>query len=76
MYCAEMATAVEYNGKQHYEFPNRYHPTRDEFDAQQRRDRAKVDICRAAGVRLIVIDAKADLQDEVGQWEAAHESAL
>ena len=68
MYCAEMGIAVEYNGKQHYQYPNKYHKTRVQFEAQQRRDRAKARICRGAGVQLVAIDSKMDLHDEMEQW--------
>ncbi len=71
MFCAELATAVEYNGRQHYEFPNQFHSTREQFDAQQRRDRAKAEICLGQSVRLVVIDARASLDDEMEQWRAA-----
>ena len=71
MFCPALRTAVEYNGRQHYEFPNGFHATRTEFEAQQRRDRAKAEICRAIGVRLVVVVAMADVQDEMSQWRAS-----
>lgn len=70
MFCSELNTAVEYNGQQHYEYPNSFHTTVGQFKAQQRRDIAKAEICRNFGLRLVVIDAKADLQNELGQWRA------
>ena len=71
MFCPALRTAVEYNGRQHYEFPNGFHTTREQFEAQQRRDMAKAEICRTVGVRLVVVDAMADVQEEMAQWRAA-----
>jgi hypothetical protein len=54
-YNEELRLGVEYNGIQHDVFPNPFHHTRDLFDAQQRRDRYKIQQCRQAGVRLVVV---------------------
>uniref|UniRef100_A0A6C0CIV7 Uncharacterized protein n=1 Tax=viral metagenome TaxID=1070528 RepID=A0A6C0CIV7_9ZZZZ len=54
-YSAELGSAFEYNGRQHYEFPNSFHKTRDEFDRQVERDAIKVKVCREMGVDLVVI---------------------
>ncbi|GAX85871.1 hypothetical protein CEUSTIGMA_g13287.t1 [Chlamydomonas eustigma] len=34
LFCEEKHVAIEYDGPQHYTFPNVYHRTREEFDAQ------------------------------------------
>lgn len=47
--------AIEYNGVQHYEFPNRYHKTEEEFLAYRARDEFKRRQCNEHGVHLIVI---------------------
>lgn len=52
---AELRLGVEYSGIQHFVFPNVFHKTQQEFDAQQRRDRYKAALCQQAGVRLIVV---------------------
>jgi phage/plasmid-associated DNA primase len=54
-YCAQRKLAIEYDGYHHYTFPNRYHENREEFEAQQARDRAKDRICEERGVKLIRI---------------------
>jgi hypothetical protein len=41
MYIEELAFAVEYDGPQHFQFPNAYHKSVDEFNAQALRDRLK-----------------------------------
>lgn len=55
MYSDKLKLAVEFNGYQHYTFPNRFHKTREEFDAQVRRDRVKVERCLREGILLVSI---------------------
>ena len=45
--------AVEYDGEQHYRFPNSFHKTREEFINQVRRDEYKIDMCDKHGIYLI-----------------------
>lgn len=54
-YNNELEIALEYNGEQHYKFPNTFHRTRDEFDAQIRRDELKKIKCKERGVLLIIV---------------------
>jgi hypothetical protein len=53
MYNAVRKLAVEYDGQHHYEYPNWYHRTIEEFEAQQARDRAKDSLCAERGVHLV-----------------------
>lgn len=52
---ADLRLGVEFNGAQHYIFPNAFHKTMQEFEAQQRRDRYKEALCQEANVRLVVV---------------------
>ena len=61
-YCEELGSAFEYNGAQHYVFPNSYHKTEEEFAKQLYRDAIKVKTCAQKGVDLLVIPY--DLEDE------------
>jgi hypothetical protein len=54
-YNEDLHVAFEYNGKQHYHYPNSYHKTREEFDKQIWRDEFKAEECRKRGVKLLVI---------------------
>jgi hypothetical protein len=66
LFCDKECLAIEYDGRHHYEFPNMYHKTREEFDAQQARDKAKDHICMMVGVRLIrVLCGKDGVEEEV-----------
>lgn len=62
-YSAELGSAFEYNGRQHYEFPNSFHKTQDEFDRQVERDALKVKACREMGVDLVVIPHDLTIED-------------
>ena len=54
-YNSELNMGFEYNGYQHYTYPNRFHRTEEEFSQQIRRDGYKQEACRLAGVYLIII---------------------
>nr|QBK90545.1 MAG: restriction endonuclease [Pithovirus LCPAC104] len=54
-YCPELNIAFEYNGIQHYVFPNFCHKTEKEFLNQVENDSWKKDACDKAGVYLISI---------------------
>jgi hypothetical protein len=54
-YNEELGIAFEYHGKQHREFPNVFHTTIEEHEAQRARDRLKRKRCRELGVELIEI---------------------
>lgn len=62
-YAAELGSAFEYNGRQHYEFPNSFHKTREEFDRQVERDILKEKTCREMGVDLIIIPYDLEIED-------------
>ncbi len=55
LYNSDLRIGVEYNGVQHYAFPNPYHKTLEEFAAQQLRDLHKRQICKGLGLLLIVV---------------------
>lgn len=54
-YNEELQIACEYNGIQHYKWPNQYSMTKEEFLAQNRRDNFKIDTCDALGIYLITV---------------------
>jgi hypothetical protein len=54
-FCEELGIAVEYNGKQHYEYYERFHKTIKDFEDQQRRDALKAKLCNEHGVELIIV---------------------
>jgi hypothetical protein len=57
MYNEGYATAVEYDGPQHREFPNAYHRSRKEFEEQTARDRLKDRLCTEHGIELFRVPA-------------------
>lgn len=58
LYCKELNLGIEYNGLQHYVFPNKFHKTREEFIAQVRRDQFKKKMCNLHKLNLIVVPYK------------------
>lgn len=54
-YNEELGIALEYNGIQHYKWPNFTGQTREQFEAQVRRDLFKRKKCEDLGIKLIVI---------------------
>ena len=57
MYDEGNSVAIEYDGPQHYEFPNSCHKTEAEFRNQKQRDKDKTIMCRMRGVILIRVRA-------------------
>lgn len=47
--------AFEYNGEQHYNFPNAFHETYEQYEAQLMRDKLKRKLCKQYGITLIDI---------------------
>lgn len=54
-YNDRLKVAFEYNGRQHYEFPNTFHKTKEDFDKQVKRDIFKERKCKEHGINLISI---------------------
>lgn len=59
MYNPELQLAIEYNGEQHYRFPNYYHANTDagkvQFLDQLERDEIKRSLCAQLGINLIEV---------------------
>lgn len=54
-YNEDLKIAFEYNGHQHYEYPNTYHRSEEQFRRQLYNDRIKREICDRLGIYLITI---------------------
>lgn len=54
-YNETLKLAFEYNGYQHYIFPNKFHRRREDFLAQKERDLLKLELCNRAGIYLLTI---------------------
>jgi len=61
-YNQDLKIAIEYNGKQHYVFPNGFHKTIEEFEKQKERDLLKLDLCDKNGVYLITVPYTIELK--------------
>lgn len=54
-YNPDLGIALEYNGIQHYKYPNNFHKSDKEFLQQKHRDKLKIKLCKKRGVHLIVV---------------------
>lgn len=54
-YNEELKIAVEYNGIQHYQWPNFTNQSKEEFNNQVRRDELKLKLCDYYGIYLISV---------------------
>ena len=62
-YNAELKVAVEYNGTQHYEWPNFLNQTKAVWKAQIRRDILKRELCDKESIYLITVPDTVRLHD-------------
>jgi len=70
-YNQDLKIAVEYNGIQHYEWPNFTNQSREEFQNQVRRDELKVRLCDHYGVYLITVPYTVKL-DQIEDYILKH----
>ena len=62
--------AFEYNGYQHYVYPNHFHRTREKFINQLVCDAIKLEYCKRNDIRLIIIPyTVTDLDDYIQHME-------
>ena len=54
-YNHELRLAVEYNGMQHYRYPNKFHKSKEQFENQLIRDDMKRLLCDRNGIYLITV---------------------
>jgi len=52
---SQLKLAFEYQGQQHYEYPNHFHKTKEQFEEQQYRDQIKRNLCKQNNITLIEI---------------------
>lgn len=63
IYNDELKLAVEYNGRQHYEFVPYFHRTRDSFNNQKQRDFIKRLLCEKNNINLIEVPYTVKIED-------------
>jgi len=62
-YCEELGIAVEYNGVQHYKWPNYTNQSYEKFIRQCGRDQLKVDLCDLNNVYLITVPYNVPIEE-------------
>ena len=63
IYNDELKIAVEYNGRQHYEYVPYFHRTRESFNNQKQRDFIKRLLCEKHGIFLIEVPYNVKIND-------------
>lgn len=66
-YNEELKLAFEYNGVQHYVWPNKFHKNKGQFLAQVSRDKFKQKRCKELGINLLVIPYTVK-RDDLEAW--------
>jgi len=80
-YMPALRTAIEVQGRQHYEFTPFFHADYDDFRTQQKRDRAKQTLCQAKNINLIIVDDEETAREAIytlshqGKPDLLHERA-
>lgn len=59
----DLRLAVEYNGRQHYDYVPYFHRNKDAFTNQKYRDYMKAQMCKENGINLISIPYTVKVQD-------------
>jgi very-short-patch-repair endonuclease len=73
-YCEYLKLAFEYDGEQHYKYPNSFHKTLQEFREQRDRDALKEALCSRQGVKIIRI--RQDNEDIAGYIKSELEAYM
>jgi hypothetical protein len=67
LYNEELNVAIEFNGKQHYDFVPIFHKNETHFKQQQMRDEFKQKLCNERGVKLITISYRDNITDKLSE---------
>jgi len=54
VYCPKYKLAAEYHGRQHFFYTQRFFDSRYEFEKAQERDEKKIQLCKEAGITLVI----------------------
>lgn len=65
IYCPTYNLAIEYHGRQHFEFIPHFHATREDFIRAQERDDRKIELCKEKNISLIAFRYCDNLSEEV-----------
>jgi very-short-patch-repair endonuclease len=67
-YNEELKINIEYDGKQHYIFPNPFHKTKEEFEKAQENDQMKDQWCKDNGILNIRVKYNLIKKNEIKQY--------
>lgn len=64
-YIPSLRIGFEYDGEQHYNFPNAFHKTKKDFIQQQKRDKRKNKLCKELKIKLIRIRYDEEITEDL-----------
>lgn len=65
IYCDKYKLAIEYHGRQHFQYVEHFHKDKEGFLDSQRRDERKEDLCKDLGIALVAFRYCDDLSEDV-----------
>jgi hypothetical protein len=68
LFCRELNLAIEYNGKQHYEYNKFFHKNISNFESQCERDELKKHLCTLHGITLITVPYKYNTKQSIREY--------
>lgn len=64
VYCPSYKLAIEYHGRQHYDYVGRFFDTYEDFLQAQKRDERKLELCKEQGITVVVFKYNDDLSED------------
>lgn len=55
LYCPDLGLAVQYNGREHYEYDPIFHKSFQDFTDLLREDTTRIELCAKNGINLIIV---------------------
>lgn len=71
-YLSDLNICLEYNGKQHYEFNEFFHKTKEGFVEQQKRDKIKEYFCKQNNIKLMIIRYDENIIDKLNEFSCTN----
>ncbi len=68
LYCQNLNIAIEYNGKQHYDYCEHFHKNIESLNKQIIRDNMKKELCQKNNVKLIIVSYKLEKKEDIKQY--------
>jgi hypothetical protein len=68
LYNDKLKIALEYNGKQHYDYCKHFHKNEDDLKKQKHRDLLKNELCNKKGIKNITVSYTLDTYEKIKEY--------